>query len=93
MGDEGQAQFWRTPWCRLSGSVLVLVVVVLVVVVVGLVVVVEDSLVQAVRFCPSTTSCCGVSGGGGRQRARFLVLMFENRHGYTIEHNRKSFHM
>ena len=93
MGDEGQAQFWRTPWCRLSGSVLVLVGVVLVVVVVGLVVVVEDSLVEAVKF--STGGCCCVvyGAGAGRQRARFLVLMFENRHGYTIEHNRKSFHM
>ena len=92
MGDEGQAQFWRTPWCRLSGSVLVLVVVVLVVVVLGLVVVVEDSLVEAVRFFTGGC-CCVVCGGDGRQRARFLVLMFENRHGYTIEHNRKSFRM
>ena len=58
----------------------------------GLVVVVEDSLVEAVKFSTGGC-CCVVCGGGGRQRARFLVLMFENRHGYTIEHNRKSFHM
>ena len=92
MGDEGQAQFWRTPWRRLSGSVLVLVVVVLVVVVVGLVVVVGEFLVRAVRFSTGGC-CCVVCGGDGRQRARFLVLMFENRHGYTIDHNRKPFHM
>ena len=41
----------RTPWPKIGGRR-------------GPGSVLEDSLVQAVRFCPST-SCCGVSGGGG----------------------------